>query len=68
MQRKDLIVQYIPTEEQLAYVFTKGLHSPIFSQHCAHLRLGYPPQLGLRGNDNCNNSEELVSVKACDTS
>ncbi|CAL2269959.1 unnamed protein product [Prunus armeniaca] len=61
VQRKDLIVQYIPTEEQLADVFAKGLHSPIFSQHFAHLRLGYPSQLGLRGIDNCNNSEELVS-------
>ncbi|CAL8091495.1 unnamed protein product [Prunus armeniaca] len=32
VQRGDLIVQYIPTEEQVADVFTKGLHSPIFSQ------------------------------------
>ncbi|KAI5312002.1 hypothetical protein L3X38_041175 [Prunus dulcis] len=39
VQRKDLIVQYIPTEEQIADVFTKGLHSPIFLQHCLHLRL-----------------------------
>ncbi|KAI5344250.1 hypothetical protein L3X38_012127 [Prunus dulcis] len=39
VQRNDLIVQYIPTEEQIADVFTKGLHSPIFLQHCLHLRL-----------------------------
>ncbi|CAL9013249.1 unnamed protein product [Prunus brigantina] len=40
VQKKDLLVQYVPTEEQVADVFTKGLHSPIFSQHCNHLRLG----------------------------
>ncbi|BBG93855.1 transposable element gene [Prunus dulcis] len=40
VQKKDLLVQYVPTEEQVADVFTKGLHSPIFSRHCNHLRLG----------------------------
>ncbi|KAI5346452.1 hypothetical protein L3X38_014331 [Prunus dulcis] len=40
VQKKDLLVQYVPTEEQVADVFTKGLHSPIFSRHCSHLRLG----------------------------
>ncbi|CAL8153025.1 unnamed protein product [Prunus armeniaca] len=39
VQKKDLLVQYVSTDEQLADVFTKGLHGPIFSQHCAHLRL-----------------------------
>ncbi|KAI5313376.1 hypothetical protein L3X38_042550 [Prunus dulcis] len=39
VQKKDLLVQYVPTEEQVADVFTKGLHSPIFSRHCSHLRL-----------------------------
>ncbi|XP_020411466.1 uncharacterized protein LOC109946845 [Prunus persica] len=39
VQRKDLEVQYVPTEEQLADVFTKGLHSPIFLKHCTNLRL-----------------------------
>ncbi|KAI5340797.1 hypothetical protein L3X38_020071 [Prunus dulcis] len=39
VQRKDLIVQYISTEEQIEDVFTKGLHNPIFLQHCLHLRL-----------------------------
>ncbi|CAL2254173.1 unnamed protein product [Prunus armeniaca] len=42
VQRRDLIVQYIPTEEQVADVFTKGLHSPIFLKHCINLRLGNP--------------------------
>ncbi|XP_021834587.1 uncharacterized protein LOC110774362 [Prunus avium] len=42
VQRGDLIVQYIPTEEQVADVFTKGLHSPIFLKHCINLRLGNP--------------------------
>ncbi|KAI5354358.1 hypothetical protein L3X38_007253 [Prunus dulcis] len=37
VQKKDLLVQYVSTDEQLADVFTKGLHGPIFSQHCAHL-------------------------------
>ncbi|CAL2255962.1 unnamed protein product [Prunus armeniaca] len=39
VQKKDLLVQYVSTDEQLTDVFTKGLHGPIFSQHCAHLRL-----------------------------
>ncbi|KAL6269518.1 hypothetical protein ACE6H2_026429 [Prunus campanulata] len=53
VQRNDLTVQYIPTEEQLADVFTKGLHSPVFSSHCANMRLGNL-ELDLRGNDNSN--------------
>ncbi|CAL9005264.1 unnamed protein product [Prunus brigantina] len=53
VQRNDLTVQYIPTEEQLADVFTKGLHSPVFLSHCANMRLG-SLELGLRGNDNSN--------------
>ncbi|CAL2277183.1 unnamed protein product [Prunus armeniaca] len=53
VQRNDLTVQYIPTEEQLADVFTKGLHSPVFLSHCANMRLGNL-ELGLRGNDNSN--------------
>ncbi|KAI5351986.1 hypothetical protein L3X38_004877 [Prunus dulcis] len=42
VQRKDLEVQYVPTEERLADVFTKGLHSPIFLKHCTNLRLRNP--------------------------
>ncbi|CAL8176000.1 unnamed protein product [Prunus armeniaca] len=53
VQRNDLTVQYIPIEEQLADVFTKGLHSPVFLSHCANMRLGNL-ELGLRGNDNSN--------------
>lgn len=47
----DLIVQYIPNEEQLADVLTKGLHSSVFLSHCANMRLGHL-ELVLRGNDN----------------
>ncbi|CAL8996514.1 unnamed protein product, partial [Prunus brigantina] len=42
VQRNDLIVQYVPTQEQVADVFTKGLHSPIFLSHCISMRLGNP--------------------------
>ncbi|CAL9001424.1 unnamed protein product [Prunus brigantina] len=44
VQKKDLLVQYVSTDEQLVDVFTKGLHGPIFSQHCAHLRLRELPK------------------------
>ncbi|CAN6724366.1 unnamed protein product [Malus baccata var. baccata] len=40
VQNGDLLVQYIPTEEQVADVFTKGLHSPVFNKHCHNLGLG----------------------------
>ncbi|XP_068338942.1 uncharacterized protein [Pyrus communis] len=40
VQKGDITVQYVPTEEQVADVFTKGLHSPIFVKHCLHLTLG----------------------------
>ncbi|CAL9017564.1 unnamed protein product, partial [Prunus brigantina] len=40
VQRMDFLVQYIPTNEQVADVLTKGLHSPVFSKHCTNLRLG----------------------------
>lgn len=43
VQNKDLIVQYVPTDEQVAEILTKGLHSPIFVKHCSNLRLGSPP-------------------------
>ncbi|KAB2608352.1 hypothetical protein D8674_011520 [Pyrus ussuriensis x Pyrus communis] len=47
VQRGDLLVQYIPTEEQVADVFTKGLHSPVFVKHCRQLALAVPgPVLG----------------------
>ncbi|KAB2630096.1 hypothetical protein D8674_007615 [Pyrus ussuriensis x Pyrus communis] len=57
VQRGDLMVHYIPTEDQVADVFTKGLHSPIFQKHCRILGLSVGSaansasvaQLGLRG-------------------
>ncbi|KAI5318095.1 hypothetical protein L3X38_037803 [Prunus dulcis] len=43
VQSKDLIVQYVPTDEQVADILTKGLHSPIFIKHCSNLSLGSSP-------------------------
>ncbi|KAB2608246.1 hypothetical protein D8674_011414 [Pyrus ussuriensis x Pyrus communis] len=40
VQKGDLVVHYIPTDDQVADVFTKGLHSPIFQKHCRSLGLG----------------------------
>ncbi|XP_017183840.1 uncharacterized mitochondrial protein AtMg00810-like [Malus domestica] len=40
IQKGDLTVHYIPTDNQVADVFTKGLHSPIFLKHCRRLGLG----------------------------
>ncbi|KAB2634323.1 hypothetical protein D8674_038379 [Pyrus ussuriensis x Pyrus communis] len=40
VQRGDLLVHYVPTDDQVADVFTKGLHSPIFHKHCKSLGLG----------------------------
>ncbi|KAL6291909.1 hypothetical protein ACE6H2_000051 [Prunus campanulata] len=40
VQRKDFLVQYIPTDDQIADVLTKGLHSPVFVKHCTNLSLG----------------------------
>ncbi|CAN6705159.1 unnamed protein product [Malus baccata var. baccata] len=57
VQKGDLTVHYIPTDDQVADVFTKGLHSPIFLKHCRRLGLGIltapnsasPAQLRLKG-------------------
>ncbi|CAL2264334.1 unnamed protein product [Prunus armeniaca] len=38
------IRQYVPTQEQIADVFTKGLHGPIFLSHCISMPLGNPEQ------------------------
>ncbi|CAL8077757.1 unnamed protein product [Prunus armeniaca] len=43
VQNKDLIVQYVSTDEQVADILTKGLHSPLFVKHCGNLSLGSPP-------------------------
>ncbi|CAL9015395.1 unnamed protein product, partial [Prunus brigantina] len=45
VQRRDIMVQYIPTEEQIADVFTKGLYGPVFVTHCINLRLGIPAEI-----------------------
>lgn len=42
VQKGDLEVRYIPTDEQIADVLTKGLHSPAFVQHYYNLKLGNP--------------------------
>ncbi|XP_050102735.1 uncharacterized mitochondrial protein AtMg00810-like [Malus sylvestris] len=42
VQQGDLKVVYIPTEDQIADVLTKGLHSPAFLRHCYNLRLSTP--------------------------
>ncbi|RXH87300.1 hypothetical protein DVH24_028800 [Malus domestica] len=38
----DLEVSYIPTDEQIADILTKGLYSPAFVQHCYNLKLRNP--------------------------
>ncbi|CAL9010999.1 unnamed protein product [Prunus brigantina] len=43
VQNKDLIVQYVSTDEQVADILTKGLHSPLFVKHSGNLSLGSPP-------------------------
>ncbi|XP_034200148.1 uncharacterized mitochondrial protein AtMg00810-like [Prunus dulcis] len=43
IQRRDLVVKYVQTEEQIADIFTKGLHSPLFVKHCHDLSLGLSP-------------------------
>ncbi|CAL2257492.1 unnamed protein product [Prunus armeniaca] len=40
VQHGDIHVQYVPTQEQVANMLTKGLHSPVFLQHCSNLKLG----------------------------
>lgn len=42
VQKGDLLVQYVPTTDQVADVFTKGLHNPVFVHHCYNLNLGIP--------------------------
>nr|XP_017188293.2 uncharacterized protein LOC108173553 [Malus domestica] len=59
VQKGDRAVQYISTNEQVADVFTKGLHSPVFIHHCANLYIGVPG-----GNQQC--SQILQVPKAAD--
>lgn len=48
VHKGDLLVQYLPTNEETTNVITKGLHTPTFNRHCFNLKLGYISQLGLR--------------------
>lgn len=43
VQCKDLSVQNVPTDEQIADILTKGIHNPIFQKHCFNLSLGPSP-------------------------
>ncbi|XP_050147501.1 uncharacterized mitochondrial protein AtMg00810-like [Malus sylvestris] len=40
VQKCDIKIQYISTDEQVANVFTRELHSPVFVKHCHALDLG----------------------------
>lgn len=42
VQQGDLEVKYVPTDEQMADVLTKGLHSHTFVKHSFNLKLGNP--------------------------
>ncbi|CAL2226755.1 unnamed protein product [Prunus armeniaca] len=43
VQCRDLVVQYIPTDGQVADILSKGLHSLVFIRHRSNLRLGNNP-------------------------
>lgn len=45
VQRKDIMVQYIPTEDQVVDEFTKGLHGPVLVKHCNYFELGAPADI-----------------------
>ena len=45
VQKGDLQVQYLPTEDQTADILTKGLHSPSFLKHSFNLKLGNPAEI-----------------------
>ena len=42
VHKGDLMIEYLPTDEQTADVLTKGLHSHTFARHCSNLKLGHP--------------------------
>lgn len=42
VQQGDLEVSYVPTEDQIADILTKRLHSPSFVTHFHNLKLGNP--------------------------
>ncbi|CAN6702167.1 unnamed protein product [Malus baccata var. baccata] len=37
---KKLLVQFVSSQKQFAYILTKGLNAPLFSTHCSNLMLG----------------------------
>ncbi|GAB2300803.1 hypothetical protein Dimus_038636 [Dionaea muscipula] len=43
VQQKDLTLQYVPSDEQIADILTKGLSPRLFFQHCANLHLSCGP-------------------------
>ncbi|KAM1185123.1 hypothetical protein ACFX2G_014767 [Malus domestica] len=45
VQKRDLQVQYLSTEDQIADILTKGLHSPSFLKHSFNLKLGNPVEI-----------------------
>ena len=42
VQQGDHLVHYVPTQAQVVDVLTKGLHNPVFIQHCINLNLADP--------------------------
>lgn len=45
VQKGNLQVQYLPTEDQIADILTKGLHSHSFLKHSYNLKLGNPAEI-----------------------
>lgn len=42
VHKGDLMVEYLPTDKQIADVLTKGWHSLTFTRQWFNLKLGYP--------------------------
>lgn len=42
VKKWDMEVQYVPTQDQIVDILTKGLHSPNFVKHCNNLNMGNP--------------------------
>ena len=40
VQKKDLYIQFVTSEEQVADILTKGVGTAVFEQHCSNLHLG----------------------------
>ena len=63
VQRGDLLLHYVPTDEQIADVLTKGLHSRLFKFHHTNLRLVPPHRLRGDLNDEEKNEGKGVLSK-----